>query len=109
MSAFTDFEKAVVAGVPALAKGALKDFAPQAQSDARSFLRQAKEDLRRWTRELRDNELTKAEFTDLVKGQKDLAKLAALTQAGLALAALQRFRDGLMKLVIDTAFKTFLP
>jgi len=47
MSAFTDFEKAVVAGVPALAKGALKDFATQAQSDARSFLRQAKEDLRR--------------------------------------------------------------
>jgi ABC-type ATPase with predicted acetyltransferase domain len=65
--------------------------------------------LRRWTRELRDNELTKAEFADLVKGQKDLAQLAALTQAGLALAALQRFRDGLMKLVIDTAFKTFLP
>jgi hypothetical protein len=109
MSAFTDFEKAVVAGVRALAKGALKDFGTQAQNDARSFLKQTKQDLRRWTSELRANELTQAEFADLVKGQKDLAELAALKQAGLALAARQRFRDGLMKLVVDTAFKTFLP
>ena len=42
MSAFADFEKAVVAGVPALAKGALKDFGIQAQDDARSFLKQAR-------------------------------------------------------------------
>jgi hypothetical protein len=35
--------------------------------------------------------------------------MRALTQAGIAAASVQRFRDAVIKLVIDTAFKSFLP
>src|SRR5262249_28377664 len=108
MSAFGDFGKAVRTGVQALAKRTLKDFVTQAQNDAQSFMKQAKKDHIRWTNRLAAKKMTKDEFADLVKGQKDLATLNALTQAGLALARLQRFRDALIKLVIDSAFKTFL-
>ena len=108
MSAFADFEKAVLAGVRDLAKGALKDLLNQAQNDAQSFMKKAKANLQQWTKELAAHQLTKKEFADLVEGEKDLAILDALTQAGLTRARLQRFRDGLIKLVIDTAFKIFL-
>jgi hypothetical protein len=108
MSAFGDFERAVRTGVQDLAKSTLKDFVAQAQNDAQSFMKQAKEDHLRWTKQLAAKKLTKDEFADLVKGQEALATLNALTQAGLALAKLQRFRDALTKLVIDSAFKIFL-
>jgi hypothetical protein len=52
--------------------------------------------------------MSKREFQDLVKGEKDLAKLHALTEAGIATARLERFRSGLITLVIDSAFGRFL-
>ena len=109
MSVFSDFEKAVLSGAKSLAQGTFKGFVTEAENDAKSFLKQSEADLKQWTSELASGELTKDEFTDLIEGEKDLAELDALTQAGRALADLQRFRAGLVQLVLDAAFKTFLP
>jgi hypothetical protein len=108
MSKFSSFENSVISGVKDLATGALKDFLVDAQNDAKGFLKMSEEDLKRWTDELASQKLDKDEFADLVDGEGDLAQLDALTQLGIAEADLQRFRDGLINLVKDAAFKAFL-
>jgi hypothetical protein len=109
MSAFTDFENAVLSGAKTLAQGTFQGFVTQAENDAQSFLTQARVDLEQWTSQLASGQLTKDDFADLVSGEKDLATLDALTQEGVGLIAIQRFRDGLINLVVQAAFKAFLP
>lgn len=109
MSVFDDFFSEILNGVKGLATGELKNFATAAKSDAQAFLETSKENLRRRTRLLADGQLTKEEFEDLLAGDAEVAQMFALTQAGISAARIQRFRDGLINLVIDTAFKKFLP
>jgi hypothetical protein len=109
MSKFSDFENGVVNGAKSLASSTLKDFLTQAEQDAKDFLQETAEKLERWTGMLAAGDLTKLEFTALVDSQKGLATLDALTHLGISAATLQRFRDGLVELVINTAFKVFLP
>jgi hypothetical protein len=108
MSDFDDFTHGVLSGAEDLAKNTLHGFINDARNDAQSFLDKAKADLQRWTKMLAKQQLSQAEFCDLVRGQAALAEMHALTEAGIALARIQQFRDGLIDLVIDTAFKTFL-
>jgi hypothetical protein len=109
MSAFDGFLREIVSGAEDLARTTLTEAVAQAREDTEDFLRETESDLRRWTQELAAQELSQAEFEDLVKGEADLARLHALTEAGIALARLDRFRDGLINLVVNTAIRTFLP
>jgi hypothetical protein len=109
MSTFDSFVSEVLKGVKGLATDELNSFADAAKDDAKAFLEASKANLKRWTAQLENNQLSKDEFESLVAGQADLAQLLALTQAGIGAARLQRFRDALIKLVIDKAFATFLP
>lgn len=108
MSQFSDFTKAVESGAKTLAGNTLKEFLTQAQLDVKDFLNKEKENFQKWTDQLAKGELTQNEFESLVRGERDLAALLALTNAGIAAARLQRFRDGLIDLVINSAFKIFL-
>lgn len=108
MSQFSEFEAGVVNGAKDLAVGTLKDLVTIMQDDAKAFLDSTEAKLKRWTRLLARQEITRAEFTALVESQKALAVLEGLTHAGIAAASLQRLRDKLIDLVVDTAFKTFL-
>ena len=107
-SPFSAFVSDVKKGAKALGKDLFKEFQKQATKDAKAFLDASKANLRKWTRQLADGDMSKREFQDLVKGEKDLAKLHALTEAGIATARLERFRSGLITLVIDSAFGRFL-
>ena len=109
MSQIDDFFGTVVSGSKGLAEQTLQGFVAQAKDDTRNFLAQSKQQLQQWTTQLALGQLSKMEFEVLVGGLKDLAALRALTQAGIAAADIQRFRDALITLVIDAAFKTFLP
>jgi hypothetical protein len=108
MSKFNDFRDAIFDGAESLARQSLNEAVSAARDDAKDFFEATKNNLRDWTRQLADGQLKKREFESLVKGEKDLATLFALTQAGIQAARIQRFRDALIKLVIDAAFKTFL-
>jgi hypothetical protein len=108
MSKFDDFKGAVLDGAEDLARQLFQDSVVAARDDVSDFLAAAQDDLVRWTKQLREGKLTRKQFGSLVRGQKDLATLAALTQAGRAAASLQRFRDGLIDLVVNKAFSTFL-
>jgi hypothetical protein len=107
MSKFDDFKSGVVEGAKTLAKGLFKDFQTQATQDTKAFLSKAEEDLQRWTKLLASNDLTKQDFEDLVKAKKALAEMHALTEAGVLAATVERFRTGLINLIVDAAFKVF--
>ena len=109
MSTFSDFENAVVAGVKDLAKGSLKDYLQQAQDDAKDYLVKSRQKLALWTAALASGDLSGLEFEGLVNSEAGLAAMEGLKQVGIAAADIQRFRDALIKLVIDSAFKAFLP
>ena len=108
MANYQDFLDAFKPALQDLAKQTLDAYSKQATADGQAFVDTQKANLDKWTKELVDGELSKADFTDLVKGIQDLAELVALKQAGLAAARLDGFRTSLMNLVIDTAFKVFL-
>jgi hypothetical protein len=109
VSAFDEFRDAVVEGAAQLARDVLHEGIRAARADAGAFLEEARADFERWTNELAAGELTQKQFASLVRGQADLAKLFALAQAGIGAARLQRFRDGLIDLVIREGLRVFLP
>ena len=108
MSKFDDFIDVIEEGVKELAKKTLKGFKDEAVTDTKAFLDASKEDLKRWTKLLAQGELSQDDFKWLVLGRKDVAELHALKQAGLALVGIDRFKNALLDLVIDTAFDVFL-
>ncbi len=90
--------------VVSLAKTTVTNYENQAIVDGKQLLALMKDDLARWTQELIDGQISKDEFADLVIGDKDLATMTALTQAGLALVAVDQFRTSLFSLITDTVF-----
>ena len=108
MSSFDDFVNTIEDGVKELAKKSLKGFKDEATKDAKQFLKASKEDLKRWTKLLGKGELSQDDFEWLVLGRKDVAELHALKQAGLTAVRIDRFRNALFDLVIDTAIDVFL-
>jgi len=107
MSNFNDFVEAIEEGVKEIAKRTLKGFKDEAVEDTKAFLEMSKDDLERWTRLLANGDLSHEDFEWLLLGRRDVAELYALKQKGLALVRLDRFRNALLDLIIDTAFDAF--
>ena len=82
MPDFKDFLDTLAERIASLAVRSLKDFRGAVTKDGKAFLEKAKHDLERWTALLEGGQLTRDEFEWLVKGEKDLAELAALKPGG---------------------------
>jgi hypothetical protein len=108
MSKFDDFSDAVLKGAKGLAKKTFSGLVDEAEKDAQAFLDKAQADLQRWTKLLANGKLTKQDFGDLVQAKEALAEIRALTEAGITLTKIERFRSDLINLVIDSAFDVFL-
>jgi hypothetical protein len=89
-------------GITTLAANELKDYVAAATSDGLAILQGLRDDLENWTIELANGELSKADFTDLVLGQKDELELIALKQAGLTQIAADRFKQATFSLITNT-------
>ena len=87
-----------------LAEKLFKQFTKQAIADAKDFLNEARDDLQRWVGELERKEIDKSDFESLVRGQKDVAEMQALKQAGLAQVSIDTFTNGVLDIVINAAF-----
>ena len=87
-----------------LAEQLFKQFTQQAIADAKDFLNEARDDLKRWVGELEREEIDKSDFESLVRGQKDVAEMQALKQAGLAQVSIDTFTNGVLDIVINAAF-----
>ena len=108
MSDFDNFFEAVKKKLQDFVEDQWEDFKETALDDGNLFLENSKEDLERWTKALANGDLKKDEFEWLLESKKDLVELFALKKIGLAKVALDRFVNGVINLIISTAFKTFL-
>lgn len=80
-------------------------FLNEVLTDGEAFLRATKDDLELWARQLAAGQLSKNDFEFLVRGKRDLAAMAAATQAGLAAIRIDRIRAALIDLVVMAAGK----
>jgi len=109
MSKFDDFLDMVLQGVGDLASETLGDVPQQALADTRDFLDFAQGQLREMTGELEGGDLSFDEFTELARDLEHLATLVALSSLGILKTKLERFRSGLIDLVVNSAKTVFLP
>jgi hypothetical protein len=89
-------------GITGIAEKDLKPYVTAATADGEAILNGLKGDLENWANELAAGDMTKADFADLVLGQKDEIEMVALKQAGLAQIALDQFKLDMCNLITST-------
>ena len=86
----------------------LNEYKDELLKDGNDFAKKLKNDLERWGQGLISGALNQKDFEFLVKGKKDLAEMEALKQAGLGKIKINKLRDGVIGIVVNSALKTFL-
>jgi hypothetical protein len=84
------------------------EFKNEALEDGQSFLFNSKDDLIRWKKGLDNKSLSKADFEWLIASKKDELELISLKKIALGKVAQDRFVNGLIDIVVNTAFKTLI-
>lgn len=82
----------------ALAEKLFKQFTRQAVADTKEFLEKTRDDIERWAAELEREEIDEDDLASLLRGQKDLAEMRALKQAGLAQVTIDTFTNGVLEI-----------
>lgn len=108
MPTFNDFVSTLKNDLLNFAKENLEDYKNEILKDGNAFIEKTKGDLKRWTEGLASGALSKADFEFLLKGKKDLAQMEALKQLGLSKIRISKITNGIIDVVIGSAFKTFL-
>lgn len=86
-----------------LAEQDLKQFAAQGKQDAEAFLEQSRANLEQWMQQLANKEIDEDEFRWLVESQKAAAEMVALRAANAETLQVERFRDSVLNVVVNTA------
>lgn len=103
MAKFDNFINEVKKEAKILAVKLIHDYQEMAVKESLVFLNRTRSDLERWLKLMITGDLTREEFEWLVAGKKDLLDLYALEEAGLAKVRVDRFRNGLLKIIVDKA------
>jgi hypothetical protein len=90
--------------VIAVAKEDFKTLAAEAASDGTSLLHNIENKLKKYIKQLADGVITQDDFKLLVSGNKDLVEMSALTQAGLAEAEADAFKQKIFDIIINSVF-----
>jgi hypothetical protein len=109
MSKIDDFLTGVRNGVVDLGKDYIKGAKQRGIDDMLAYAQARKADVERWGGMLERGELSPEDFRQLLLALKDEGEIRALRVAGVELARMQRLRDALVNLVVNTAVGTFLP
>lgn len=108
MPTFNDFVSTLKNDLLDFAKINYEEYKDELLKDGTIFIEKAKADLERWTDGLASGALTKEDFEFLLKGKKDLAQMEALKQLGLSKIRITKITNGIIDVVVGSAFKTFL-
>ena len=98
---FKEMEKQIIS----LAQSTVSNFKKQAVADAKQILAELKPDLKRWTLLLAQKKIKINEFEWLVNSDKELVKMKALENAGLAATRTSAFGLGVLNIIIDTTLR----
>lgn len=102
MEDFDQFLDILVEKLKNIAKGLAKDIKDAFIQDGVSFAETAKNRLQRWTKLVEEGRLTMDEFKYLLEAEKDLAKMEALKEKGLAKIRIDKLRHSLINAVIES-------
>ena len=94
--------KTIRNGISELAKESFSEFVKEAGSDAESTFNALKEDVESWAGQMQSGELSMDDLKFLMRGKKDLMKISALTQIGAAKIKMDKFKQGVVDLVISS-------
>jgi hypothetical protein len=108
MKTFIEFWAQLLLNVESFAAEKWNEIKEEAVEDSKQFLAQVKDDVQRWSTLLIEGKLTSDELSWLIKGKRDLAQLLFLKEKGLAKPELDKFFEGLLEIIISTAFKLIL-
>ncbi|MGB5286993.1 MAG: hypothetical protein WBN42_00765 [Ignavibacteriaceae bacterium] len=108
MPTFNDFLSTIKNDLLEFAKENLDEYKDELLKDGNEFVKKTKKDLERWTEGLVSGALSKKDFEFLLKGKKDLAEMEALKQLGLSKIRITKITNGIIDVVVGSAFKTFL-
>jgi hypothetical protein len=108
MPTFNDFVSTLKNDLLDFAKINYEEYKDELLKDGTLFIEKAKSDLERWTEGLASSALSKEDFEFLLKGKKDLAQMEALKQLGLSKIRITKITNGIIDVVVGSAFKTFL-
>lgn len=85
-----------------LAEDTLGELKDEALEDGKAFINKIKVDLERWSKQLAEGKITADKFKWLINSKKALAEMELLKQKGLAIVKINKFKSGLLNLVITT-------
>jgi len=85
-----------------LIKGTLLEYKDQAMEDVHEFLDGSKNKLEKWTTGLAKGELSKEDYRWLIESQKDLLVMNGLKQAGLAKIQIDKLKNAVLNMIVDT-------
>ena len=106
--AATDFNtlfQTLMDGMADIARDTIKRSVKEATKEGRTALTVLKGDLERWTQMVADGELSIEDMEFLLAGRKELAEMTALSRLGIARIELDKFKDGIISLVVNTVGK----
>ena len=89
-----------------LAVKTVGDFVDQAQQDFSDFVADTKEKLAAWTKAAAEGLLSKDEFTMLVRMRAANAEMHALPALGIGQTRLERFRQGVISILVLAVSKS---
>jgi len=70
--------------------------------DASAFVDRTKDDLQKWVKQLKDGEINKDDFRDLLEMKKSVAEMQALTRKGMAKIRMEKLLDQMLDCISDS-------
>lgn len=89
-------------GIEQLAKNLFQEFILQAEQDFDDFALDTKTKLEIWANAAANGQLSKDELAFLIKMRIDVTEMHALTGLGIAQAKLEKFRKGVISLLVKS-------
>jgi hypothetical protein len=108
MKTFLEFWTQLLLNIESFAAEKWNELKDDAVDDAKKFLTEVKDDVQRWIGLLAEGKLTSDDLLWLIKGKREVAELLFLKEKGLAKPDLDKFFEGLLEIIISTAFKLIL-
>lgn len=92
----------LLSGVKSIAEQNAKDYVTEAVRDGTGILDELRVQLEVWATQLAGGELTKDEFEYQLGSAKDLLEMVALKQKGLAQVQVDKFKNAVFDLILET-------
>jgi len=97
---FNELFDSLKTGVADLAKGTVTDYVGQATQEGQDTLDQMRADIEQWSKSIATGDMNTDDLKFLIEGRKELTEMRGLEQLGIAQIELDKFKSGMIDLVI---------